>query len=739
MQLLQAETVPVSANMEHLLKIISERLFKDPYSPIREYIANARDASQKASDPAVHVYSTGDHIRISDRGCGMTRKVIEEGFTRIAGHFAHTDGATVGMFGLGVLSAFLICDYIEVETRNADEPHGWHLRWNRSEPQFTLTPSGRQTVGTDAVLHLVDEYRTLAVESAITDYVRRHFALFTVPIYVGNNRLPVNQAHAWFATQANDGVPHLLQPGPAFEVLYQHHKKRMSAAYSYRGPNGERVFLGIPKTERRGFGRHSVSFFSKGILVAEEAARFFPEHLAFVVAVVDHPDLKLQMDREGFLHDATFLALRDSMEGHICRFLEMVASSDQALLGSIMRAHSTMLLAHASRNADMLRLFRENYRFDTPSGQRSWDDLLTELGKLKGSGPGRTLYVFQAADGLNLADERLAAGRGLLVLATGHEYHLLKYLADAHGVQLADSSKLLDTPLDLPAPFYELSQRITPGLLARGVPGVGFFSSPDQELFPACLRIRSERRQQTWNVLDPEAFADEDEATITIDALLLNTAHRVVEELAGRCQLMSGATLQRVADVLFSIAVLQSPLRSERAAVRSTIVTDLIANLETVALNGSPTSRSSAGAKCFVALPYALEFDPIWIALRSVLQKAPFHWRMTRADQQVEKSELLSGILQHLEGSGRCIADLSGLNPNVLLELGMMLRARDAHTLILCDEETFSRLPTDLKGQVPMIYPRSVRGSAEDAAAWFERELRKYPLFISMHGAPAKA
>src|ERR1043165_8810617 len=54
------ETVPVGVNMEHLLEIISERVFSDPYAPIREYIANARDASLNTEAPAVHVFAGGD-------------------------------------------------------------------------------------------------------------------------------------------------------------------------------------------------------------------------------------------------------------------------------------------------------------------------------------------------------------------------------------------------------------------------------------------------------------------------------------------------------------------------------------------------------------------------------------------------------------------------------------------------------------------------------------------------------
>src|SRR5947209_2252663 len=175
------ESVPVTTDMGHLLEILSERVFNDPFAPLREYIANARDASGQSAEPRVRVYAGNDYLQISDVGCGMTRRRIQEGFTRVAGHFAQAGADTVGTFGLGVLSAFMISESLEVDTRSADEPGGWKLKWRRGEPCFLLTPTDRRAIGTDVKLQLLPEFRSLATESDVTQYVRRTFALFTTP------------------------------------------------------------------------------------------------------------------------------------------------------------------------------------------------------------------------------------------------------------------------------------------------------------------------------------------------------------------------------------------------------------------------------------------------------------------------------------------------------------------------------------------------------------------------------
>ncbi|MBK8507487.1 MAG: ATP-binding protein [Candidatus Competibacteraceae bacterium] len=89
-------------------------------------------------------------LRFSDNGTGMDRRDIEEFLSVIgstgtgsrARELAARDVAvaTIGQFGIGLLSAFVVAERIEVHTRKPMAPHAW--RWvNHGGEDYELDAS----------------------------------------------------------------------------------------------------------------------------------------------------------------------------------------------------------------------------------------------------------------------------------------------------------------------------------------------------------------------------------------------------------------------------------------------------------------------------------------------------------------------------------------------------------------------------------------------------------------------
>src|SRR5947209_8760094 len=127
------QNLDVPVNVEHLLKNLADRLYRTPYACVREYVANAHDACLGYDEPHIEVRVEDLALVVEDNGRGMTREEVVGNFACIAGHRAARshENQTVGMFGLGVLSAFMVADRLVVETRSERDRCGWRLEWPR--------------------------------------------------------------------------------------------------------------------------------------------------------------------------------------------------------------------------------------------------------------------------------------------------------------------------------------------------------------------------------------------------------------------------------------------------------------------------------------------------------------------------------------------------------------------------------------------------------------------------------
>lgn len=725
------DIVPVTADIPQLLKVLSEGLNRDPYAAIREYVSNAHDASVDVATSSIRVRCGDRRIVVEDCGHGMTRDVILSAFTRIGGRFG-VKPDVIGAFGLGVLTAFMISEQLVVETKSESEPHGWRLEWPRGEQRFTLRPIERLQRGTTAIMHLAHEHQEMADEPGLRDYIARVFGLLPVPIHVGRSELPVNVHHAWLKEHGIQHPGKLLTNAAACDILRQYCKLGVIAVYGATTPDGAHVLLGIPIEEHAPLQTHRVQFFSRGVWIDGNISAFFPENLAFMVGIIDHPGLALQVSRESFRLNGTFSEVRGSIEMHILRFLDLLGDQQPRVLAAVMSTHSVMLNAHRRRQSRLRPLFRDHYRFQTTVGHKTWEELraLTSQAALAGRYYERLLF-YLADEGANLHLLPIAERMGYtVVLAVNGERDILQDFGMTDGVQIEDIARLMDgEELVVPETFHALAARLAPELRRHHVTAVTFFSLPGPSSHAVELQIATA----------PQGLRHALERWMQVDSLMLNVGHPVIEMLAAVAHQLTAPALAKTADALFAIAALRSPLQETHQRVREMVVQQLLDGLQQ-ALGGSASKLVRSGEpRCFVALPYRTSFEPVWAAVHSVLQAPPYEWTVVRADRDVHKPLLLEGVLNHVESSRRFIADVSGQSASVLIELGMMLQKDAMSTLLLCDENTFTRLPTDIKGVICMVYQAPLRNDPAAFQSWFAREIRSRRHFIAMYGRRPRA
>lgn len=94
-----------------LLPVITKGLYRDPLDTLREYIQNAIDAKAKQ----VEIQISQDLVSVRDDGTGMTKAVAEKAIR--LGMSEKDPIEDVGFRGIGVYSAFNICNKLEIYTK----------------------------------------------------------------------------------------------------------------------------------------------------------------------------------------------------------------------------------------------------------------------------------------------------------------------------------------------------------------------------------------------------------------------------------------------------------------------------------------------------------------------------------------------------------------------------------------------------------------------------------------------
>jgi hypothetical protein len=113
---------------------------------------------------------------------------------------------------------------------------------------------------------------------------------------------------------------------------------------------------------------------------------------------------------------------------------------------------------------------------------------------------------------------------------------------------------------------------------------------------------------------------------------------------------------------------------------------------------------------CFVIMPFAAEFDDVYIAIKSSVESAgnPEQRRCFRLDESRPAGRITDRLLAELRSASLCVADVTGVKPNIMWELGFAMALGKPTIVITQDAKT---IPFDLKDMQAIEYDRGRLGA----------------------------
>ena len=399
-------------DLRSLIDVLGTNLYSNPGVYVRELLQNAIDAHTVAGtlDQPIEITASGDRFTIADRGIGMSPEVIADLLGTIGRSSKRDDlgfsaDDTIGQFGVGMLSAFLVADEVEVSSRAAGHPA---VRWVGSMAGgFEVTDGERESQGTTIVLRARRGSEKWLNEATVRRLATEYVGLHDGTVIINGSTLepPANP----FAPGLNSGEV------AARRIAFCQDEFGFTPLESFEVSVAAAGLRGVAYVRPRStdvINRAGHRCYVKGLLVGD-VPDLVPNWAYFVRVVVDATGLGLTASREGLVHDELFDEVRRSLGEQVLSWLTGLGDHAGAR-DRFLSVHEMGVKAIAASTPELLRFVDRHCLFETNFGPMALAGFRARFTTMR--------YATSVDDFRVLAD--VLANRGIGLINAGHAYEI---------------------------------------------------------------------------------------------------------------------------------------------------------------------------------------------------------------------------------------------------------------------------------------------------------------------------
>ena len=362
------ETKKFKTEVKKLLELVTHSLYTNKDIFVRELVANAADAIDKARFEAltnpddarkweIAIIPDKDRkiLQITDNGAGMTKKEVVDNIGTIAqsGTKAFIDALEkkdaddapdlIGQFGVGFYSAFMAADKVEIETKRSgsDEPA---VKWTSDGvSSYTIEESDKKEPGTTVSLHLKPDALAYLEEWKIRDVVKKYSDFIEHPVKLATAAKNDDQSEGKLETINSMKAIWLRSPG---EVSDEDHanffahldpfggEPALKTHYSAEGATEFKSLLYAPSKAPFDLighdkGKKGLHLYIRRVFITDGCDALLPDYLRFVKGVVDSSDLPLNVSRETLQDNPVIAKINKNLTRKILAELAKLKKEDR--------------------------------------------------------------------------------------------------------------------------------------------------------------------------------------------------------------------------------------------------------------------------------------------------------------------------------------------------------------------------------------------------------------------------
>lgn len=381
-------TKQFKAESKKLLDMMINSIYTNKEIFLRELISNASDALDKLyyksltdtsiglnrNDFVIRIDADKDArtLTISDNGCGMDEKELEQNLGTIAKSGSlnfkkenekKDDVDIIGQFGVGFYSAFMVADEVTVISK----PYGSDsaFKWNsKGVAGYTVEPCEKDDFGTTIILHLKEDdeennYSTYLETYTLKSLVKKYSDYIRHPIQMDVEHYKPRETdeNGESAETDENKEPEVVIETETLNSMVPIWKKNKSEVteeeynqfysekfYDYEKPAkvisskvegvvSYNSLLFIPSHAPYDFYtkeyEKGLQLYSSGVMIMEKCSDLLPDYFSFVKGIVDSEDLSLNISREMLQKDAQVKKIATSIEKKIKSELEKMLKNER--------------------------------------------------------------------------------------------------------------------------------------------------------------------------------------------------------------------------------------------------------------------------------------------------------------------------------------------------------------------------------------------------------------------------
>lgn len=735
----------------------------------------------------IHADPQAKTITFIDNGIGMDRQELKDFLATIGS--TGTGNAQVefkelglgvayelvGQFGVGLLSAFVVADAVIIRTRRLGgaEAYAWY---GSGSKQYKIYNDNKETVGTETIVFINEKYAYLLDLQRIRRAIIKYCDIIPYPISL-NDQSPVNTIDApWhrslWASESEKQASYIGYVYNRFgDMPLDIIPIEIDEPYYARGV----LYISdrhIPDINTAGV----IDIFVRRFFVRGNDSNFLPPWAKFVRGVIDSPSLQTTTGRDEIKResDPAFEFLRKRLGELIVERIIYLAEKESSKFQRINEWHHFHLKGMALYHDDFFNKVVDLLMFETNKQMMSLRTYLTKNGPRADRGNRIPIYYFSSQGGA-AQFFHLADARGWVVINAGYIFEtnlLKKYAAQnqltvflqaidqtddptlfekldqveadqflnlqsalEHFLRQVDLSNVIVQarrypPSDLPAivlttPLGEAEETLkrivqnSPNFIIDGVDEIleqtlGSYTKRPVYLL---LNITNPLIQKLCKITDYKEKNIQQAIRGLYNSAILYSQHLLTKETAVTLHQHFVELVENLTDQVELISQLQGTMEQERRQM-----------LEIRQQQAAMRADRPEHILVFMLSPFSAEYATLELAVRRVLQCAPYYFEVRLARDYTHEPNLLDNIEVHIRRAHGCIAEISELNPNVMFELGAVMFLDDSRPVFsLRSKDARKEVPVDLKEKLFIPYA-SLAASAEtlesEIRSAFERDGR---------------